>query len=187
MIESALDIIIAVDMESRIVEFNSAAERCFGYARDEVLGQPVGMLYAEPPVGWRVRGTARGARFQGDIRNRRKDGEVFDARLHAGPIRDDTGRTIGVMGISREVTVERRAATDLAARLGAVERENQALRAAFARAQDDLNEIAAVVAELSLSAAGGSGAIGAAARVAAAVDRARQTLTVTQTAGSRDG
>lgn len=187
MIESAQDIIIAVDLESRIVEFNAAAERCFGYTRGEVLGQPVGMLYAEPPVGWRVRGTARGTRFQGDIRNRRKDGEVFDSRLHAGPIRDDTGRTIGIMGISREITVERRAATDLAARLGAVERENQALRATIARAQEDVQEIAAAVTGLLAAGSGGPDGLCGAARVAAAADRIRQTLQAMETAVSRDG
>ena len=36
--ESSLDMIISVDRERRITEFNGAAERTFGYRRDEVLG-----------------------------------------------------------------------------------------------------------------------------------------------------
>ena len=39
MLGSALDCIITIDQESRIIEFNPAAERTFGYSREEVLGE----------------------------------------------------------------------------------------------------------------------------------------------------
>ncbi len=38
MLEAALDCIITIDRQGRIIEFNAAAERTFGYQRDEVLG-----------------------------------------------------------------------------------------------------------------------------------------------------
>jgi PAS domain S-box-containing protein len=40
-VEAALDCIIAMDSGGRIRQFNPAAERCFGYRRDEVLGRPM--------------------------------------------------------------------------------------------------------------------------------------------------
>ncbi len=41
ILNSALDCIITIDSEGRIVEFNPAAERTFGHLEQEVLGQPM--------------------------------------------------------------------------------------------------------------------------------------------------
>jgi two-component system, cell cycle sensor histidine kinase and response regulator CckA len=39
IVEAALDCVISIDAEGRLVEFNPAAERTFGYRREEILGQ----------------------------------------------------------------------------------------------------------------------------------------------------
>ena len=49
ILEAALDCIITVDHEERILEFNPAAERIFGYARAEVMGRELSELII-PPV-----------------------------------------------------------------------------------------------------------------------------------------
>ena len=38
-VQAALDSVITIDHESHIIEFNIAAEKAFGYSRDEILGQ----------------------------------------------------------------------------------------------------------------------------------------------------
>jgi PAS domain S-box-containing protein len=48
--DAALDCIITIDSESRIVEFNRAAERTFGYQRSEVLGQQMAELIVPPTL-----------------------------------------------------------------------------------------------------------------------------------------
>src|SRR3989338_6206474 len=44
MLEGALDAIIAIDHQGKILEFNPAAERTFGYALDQVIGKPLADL-----------------------------------------------------------------------------------------------------------------------------------------------
>ena len=47
VLQSALDCIVAVDPEGRIVEFNPAAERTFGWSRVEAIGQKMDDLMKE--------------------------------------------------------------------------------------------------------------------------------------------
>ena len=41
MIEASVDCVITIDAQSTILEFNAAAERTFGYRRDDVIGRPL--------------------------------------------------------------------------------------------------------------------------------------------------
>ena len=50
IIDSALDCVIAMDADGRIVEFNPAAERTFGYIRGEVMGRPLAELIIPPSL-----------------------------------------------------------------------------------------------------------------------------------------
>jgi PAS domain S-box-containing protein len=44
VIRAALDCVVVMDGEGRVLDFNPAAERTFGYAADEVLGRPLAEL-----------------------------------------------------------------------------------------------------------------------------------------------
>jgi len=52
-LESALDCIISMDATGRVIEFNPAAERVFGYKREEAVGQELATLIIPP--GFRER------------------------------------------------------------------------------------------------------------------------------------
>jgi PAS domain S-box-containing protein len=41
ILETAMDCIITIDDESRIIEFNPAAEKTFGYRKEQILGRPM--------------------------------------------------------------------------------------------------------------------------------------------------
>ena len=96
VLELALDCIVTIDEQSRVVEFNPAAETTFGYARDAVLGREM----PDPHDPARVPGAApRGPRpypesGEGPILRRRiempamrADGTIFPVELAITPIR----------------------------------------------------------------------------------------------------
>jgi PAS domain S-box-containing protein len=50
ILDSALDCIVTIDHEGRIIEFNPAAERAFGYRRDEVMGKQLAGIIIPPSL-----------------------------------------------------------------------------------------------------------------------------------------
>jgi PAS domain S-box-containing protein len=50
VLDSALDCIVTIDHEGRLTEFNPAAERTFGYRRDEVVGKLLADVIVPPSL-----------------------------------------------------------------------------------------------------------------------------------------
>ena len=61
VLESALDCVITMDHQGRVVEFNPAAEKTFGYKRDAAIGQLLADLIIPPAL--RERHQARLTRY----------------------------------------------------------------------------------------------------------------------------
>ncbi len=90
MIEAAIDCIITIDQEGRVMEFNPAAERTFGYKRSEVLGKPM-VDYIVPPdlrdahragmARYLATGEAHLLGRRVDTRGHRADGSEFPLEL----------------------------------------------------------------------------------------------------------
>ncbi len=82
LVESAMDAIVSVDAGHRIVLFNPAAEKMFGCAEKEVLGQPVHRLL---PAGFRDDHERQMQAFAGNGETRRRFGalgNVFGLRAN---------------------------------------------------------------------------------------------------------
>lgn len=82
-IDASLDAIVVADMEGRIVEYNPAAEQTFGFARDDVLGRPLGDLMV--PERYRDAHAAGLKRFL-DTGEKRV---VDQGRVHLEALRED--------------------------------------------------------------------------------------------------
>lgn len=105
LIDSSLDMIIAVDNRRLITEFNHAAEEVLGYRREEVLGKHVNLLYADPKEGLAVhKKTVLSGRHIQEILNCRKNGETFPSLLSSSVLLDPGGEKVGVMGVLRDIT-----------------------------------------------------------------------------------
>ncbi len=108
LIDSSVDMIIAVDLDRKITEFNRAAEATFGYTRAEVLGQPIDVLYASSQVGDQVHSlTLVNGQCVQEVQNRRKNGQAFPCTVSASVLKNANGATVGMMGISRDITKQK--------------------------------------------------------------------------------
>lgn len=110
-IETALDCIIGMDQAGRVTEFNPAAEVCFGYRREEVLGRPLAEVMIPPRDREAHRkGLERYCRdgrgpFLGqrvEVTAMRADGSEFPAELAITVARSETGD--GFIGYLRDIT-----------------------------------------------------------------------------------
>lgn len=114
VVDTALDGIITLDSRGVVKTFNPAAERIFGYAAEEVVGDNVGMLmpdeHAREHDGYIERYLETGeARIIGgvrEVRGRRKDGSEFPIDLSVSEIVDASGR-IAFAGILRDLSKRR--------------------------------------------------------------------------------
>jgi len=105
LIDSSLDMIIAVDNNRRITEFNVAAQKTFGYTRDEIFGQDSSILYADRAEAIRIeKKIAQTGHLAEQVSHRRKNGEIFPAFLSASQLKNGQGEPLGVMGVSRDIT-----------------------------------------------------------------------------------
>ncbi|MBW3551683.1 MAG: PAS domain S-box protein, partial [Proteobacteria bacterium] len=82
MFEAALDCIISTDHEDTIIEFNAAAERTFGYRREQVLGRPLGEVIIPPAYRERHRKGVEHYLATGE-------GPIIDQRLELSALRAD--------------------------------------------------------------------------------------------------
>ena len=105
IIDSSLDMIISVDKNRHIVEFNKIACETFGYTKEEIIGKHAKILYAKKKAGTKVFNTTRlSGVFKNEVLNKRKNGEMFLSYLSGSIIKDTDGDVIGYMGVSRDIT-----------------------------------------------------------------------------------
>lgn len=106
--ESSEDAIVLRTMEGTIIGWNASAERMFGYKASEAIGQPARFLMPadhaddERQMLERLRKGQRPKHFE-TVRVR-KDGSYVDVSESISPIKDESGRLIGIAQILRDMT-----------------------------------------------------------------------------------
>jgi len=98
------DALIVSDVNGHILDWNPAAERLFGYTREEIRGQSVTRLHLPQDVPAlskeMLAGIKRGG-WSGEIACLRKDGTTGTCAVTASPIRDENGVTVGAISAYR--------------------------------------------------------------------------------------
>src|SRR5471032_652944 len=146
LIEFAPNAVVVVDDDGRIETFNREAERCFGYARADILGQPLETLV---PERLRTRHAAHRKHFaatrlsaeplrmgaDGDsLVGLRRDGSEFPIEINLSAVRTDQGTK--ALAVISDITERHRLRLELEARAQELERERDRAEAAN-RAKSD--------------------------------------------------
>lgn len=148
LLECAEEAIVAVDLACNVLFWNSGAERLYGWTAEEAAGQPVKKLV---PTSLTPAQSAdildfvqRGKSWNGELDLFSRDGRAFPAAVTDSPIFDHEGKLIGIVGISRDITVRRRAELALNRRYSHLQATTDLGRLALRGAQlDELLRFAA--------------------------------------------
>lgn len=114
IVESSEDAIVSKDLDGIIINWNKAAERIFGYAAEEAIGQhitlivPPDRLHEEADILASLRRGERIDHFE-TVR-KRKNGTLLDISVTISPVRDARGRVIGASKVARDITERKRLA-----------------------------------------------------------------------------
>ena len=116
LIATTQDAVISIDRKGRVVLFNPAAERIFGYTKAEIQGQKVTVLMAEPYATEHDQYVARyeaggEPRAIGRIRTveaRRRNGEIFPIELSVTQVTSGESDEVHYAAFIRDISEFRR-------------------------------------------------------------------------------
>jgi PAS domain S-box-containing protein len=117
IIEFSEDAIIGKDLNSIVTSWNKGAERIFGYTAGEMVGTSIMRLI--PADRWEEENQILGKIKSGEsvehfeTLRQTKDGRLIDVSVTASPIKDATGKPIGVSKVARDITERKRAEQQL--------------------------------------------------------------------------
>ncbi|NLB00989.1 MAG: PAS domain S-box protein, partial [Methanomicrobiales archaeon] len=113
-IASALEGISLSDYDGRIIYANRASLAIHGWEEEEIIGQHVSVLWADPgemnQIGEKL---IRDGAWSGEVKSRRKDGSTFPMQLFLSVVTDEAGRRICTMGSGIEITERKQAEQEL--------------------------------------------------------------------------
>jgi len=108
IVESSEDAIASGTLDGIIVSWNTGAQKMYGYTEAEAVGKPISMLVPlelpdeENKILETLKSGDRLEHFE-TVRVT-KTGRRINVSLTISPIKDSTGRTVGISGIARDIT-----------------------------------------------------------------------------------
>lgn len=99
--------VVGMDPAGRVLFWNPAAERVFGWSADEVVGEPYPLVPEEQAEEFSTlkEQALAGQQIRGEVMERhRKDGSRVMIEVWTSPLLDDAGEIQGVIGVLHDIT-----------------------------------------------------------------------------------
>ncbi len=108
IIDSTTDSVIKTNRDGIVTMWNRGAERIFGYTAEEMIGQPIDILYPEQEqdkLAEMIEVLSRGEEITTtEVTCVHKNGSPVELALSVFPFKDDSGNVIDFVGISKDIT-----------------------------------------------------------------------------------
>ena len=119
IVEALDDAVIGMGPDGTIVDWNPGAERMYGYAAGEAIGQSIVLIVPPDRVDEMHDVLIRVGRGESvehlETERLSRDGRRLDVSISVSPLRDGQGQIAGVATISRDVTAQKSAERQLKA------------------------------------------------------------------------
>jgi len=115
LIEASLDPLITINTNGKITDMNQATVRITGITRKELTGTDFFNYFTEPQKAREVYQEvfAKGSVADSPLTLRHKDGKLTDVLFNGSVYKDDRGNVLGVVIVARDVTEQKKIATEL--------------------------------------------------------------------------
>ncbi|MEQ1877600.1 MAG: PAS domain S-box protein [Bdellovibrionia bacterium] len=117
IVQSSEDGIVGTDLGGKILSWNRAAERLFGYTEEEAVGRLVDTLLPPERKGDYLSSIARFMQHERierfEAKRARKDGMLLDISVILSPIKDADETLVGVSAIYRDISERKKWEADL--------------------------------------------------------------------------
>ena len=115
LIEASLDPLVTISTEGKIMDMNEALANITGLTRENLTGTDFFDYFTEPQKAREVYQEvfAKGSVADSPLTLRHKNGELTDVLFNGSVYRDDKGNVLGVVIVARDVTDQKRIATEL--------------------------------------------------------------------------
>jgi PAS domain S-box-containing protein len=146
MLDSVADAVIAADPAGKIIYWNNAAAKIYGFSREEAIGQDL-VSVTVPEMSTeesrKILGRLmRGKSWSGEYMVKHRDGHLFPIYANDSPVFDDDGRLIAVLEASHDISDQMRTEKEL-------RQKNEDLNAANEEITSTQEELIQTIDELS--------------------------------------
>ena len=117
MLDAAGEAVIASDTNQKIIYWNNAATKTYGWTAEEVIGRDLAEVTA-PEISKKdareiATKLAKRETWVGQYKVSHRDGHHFVIRANDAPLFDENGKLIAIIGVSHDITEQKRTEAEL--------------------------------------------------------------------------
>ncbi|HZK95601.1 MAG TPA: PAS domain S-box protein [Prolixibacteraceae bacterium] len=132
-LKSVNECVSIMDMDDKIIFVNESFLKTYGYDKNELIGKNISIVISQYANQEKVKKNLYAMfqrEWQGELFNKRKDGSEFPIHLSTTVIKDKNGKSLGLIGVAKDITEYKKAEKELIEAKNKAE-ESDRLKSAF--------------------------------------------------------